>query len=34
MGCGGSKEDESKIKIIFGIGGPGCKKGTICKKLE
>ena len=34
MGCGGSKEDESKIKIIFVIGGPGCKKGTICKKLE
>ena len=34
MGCGGSKIDDSKIRIIFVIGGPGCKKGTFCKKLE
>ena len=34
MRCGGSKLDDSKIKIIFVIGGPGCKKGTFCKIIR
>ena len=33
MGCNGEQSVGEKPRIVFVIGGPGCGKGTQCKKI-
>ena len=33
MGCAGGQSVGEKPRIVFVIGGPGCGKGTQCKKI-
>ena len=33
MGCEGGQQVGEKPRIVFVIGGPGCGKGTQCKRI-
>ena len=33
MGCQGGQAVGEKPRIVFVIGGPGCGKGTQCKRI-